>query len=397
MAKRTVFVAKSSYPFFEEIEVNFDWFGGFALSQRRKCEISLHKNFNAKYPHKVLEISSASLNKLGVALSAMNLKKKTARGITSVESAFQSSRIYFDGSERIDARQDLLFASGKECKRIVKEGSRGLHSYLYDFEGEVFPAPNFHISLFYDYLYLNALLEDSNSSVTSSLIRGNYKAFTDLATKALNSQARSCAIFVGLREAGLLDSITDYTSYLRLFRVDVDAWKSCLKNYANDEYMSKIVTSCNFEMKDSYENVQLLKKGGVQLLSPSVPMTFDGQAIEDWYRKYYSHLSNKKTSDGYKRLGVYDIDLSHSYLQKVCLDNSLVALRLVGKNGGIDIPKSLISVDFKDKNLPCISLDCSYDNVYISKIESDNRVLFPSANELNTDIIEKAEELLSFL
>ncbi|MCQ2538428.1 MAG: agmatine deiminase family protein, partial [Lachnospiraceae bacterium] len=111
---------------------------------------------------KVLEVSSSSLNKLGSALSAMNLRKKTERGITSVESAFQSSRIYRDQDTVVGPFPELLFLDGKECKRTVKEYSKGLHSYEYLFDGMKFYAPNFHISLFYDYLYLNALLEPEN-------------------------------------------------------------------------------------------------------------------------------------------------------------------------------------------------------------------------------------------
>lgn len=58
-----------------------DWFGGFAKSQKRKCELSLHLNFNKELDNKVLEISCSSLNSLGNQLSAMNLKKQTSRGV----------------------------------------------------------------------------------------------------------------------------------------------------------------------------------------------------------------------------------------------------------------------------------------------------------------------------
>lgn len=40
MSERSVFISKSSYAFFEEVRVNMDWFGGFALSQKRKCQSS---------------------------------------------------------------------------------------------------------------------------------------------------------------------------------------------------------------------------------------------------------------------------------------------------------------------------------------------------------------------
>ena len=119
MATRSVFVSKKYYPYFEEIKVDFDWFPGFALSQKRKSQISLHQNFLHVYPNeKILEISSASL---GSELSAMHLRKRTALGLTTVESAFQSSRIYCSENKEIGPFHEYLFLSGKECKKKVKE------------------------------------------------------------------------------------------------------------------------------------------------------------------------------------------------------------------------------------------------------------------------------------
>lgn len=280
MTVRSVFVSKDYYPYFEEMYVTFDWFGGFALSQKRKCEIGLHKNFNEMYPdQKVLEVSSSSLNQLGAELSAMNLSKRTERGITSVESAFQSSRIYKDQDTVIGPFPELLFMDGRECKKTVKEYSKGLHSYEYLFDGMKFYAPCFHISLFYDYLYLNALLEPENEEVRKKLLEGGYTAFTDLATKSLNSQARACAMFVGLTKAGRIQEVTDYESCLRLFRTTIDGRKVGWQ---------------------SYENVQLLSDhNNIRLFSPVVPCTFHKEDAEEWYRKECYALTNKKTSDNY--------------------------------------------------------------------------------------------------
>ena len=59
MPERSVFISKSTYPYFEEVRVAIDWFGSFAMSLKRKCQIGIHQNFLAKYPdRKVLEISS---------------------------------------------------------------------------------------------------------------------------------------------------------------------------------------------------------------------------------------------------------------------------------------------------------------------------------------------------
>ncbi len=280
MTVRSVFISKTVYPWFEEVYVNFDWFGGFALSQKRKCELGLHLNFNERYPeHKVLEISSASTHSLGNDLSAMHLKKETVCGITSVESAFQSSRIYGRGNDIVGPFPELLMVDGRECKKRVKELSGGRHSYRYLFEGKEFHAPVHHISQFYDWLYMNALLEEENREVREKLIHGGYTAFSDLATKALNSQARSCAIFIGLYRAGLLDQINDFDSYLALFR-----------------------TTHNGHAIDgsAYENVQLLQeKGTVKLLSRPVACVYHKEDVEKYYADNCSSLHNRKTSDNY--------------------------------------------------------------------------------------------------
>ena len=142
MAEKSVFISKPAYPFFEEVHVNIDWFGGFALSQKRKCQIGLHQNFLKAYPdERVLEISSTSLMSLGSRLSAMNLSKRTQKGVTIVESAFQSSRIYSDGVRTVGPFPKYLFLAGRDCKKLVKEAADGMHSYKYDFDGMTFYVP----------------------------------------------------------------------------------------------------------------------------------------------------------------------------------------------------------------------------------------------------------------
>lgn len=280
MAEKSVFISKTEYPFFEEVHVNIEWFGGFALSQKRKCEIGLHQNFLAKFPgEKILEISSTSLVSLGAKLSAMNLSKRTQRGITTVESAFQASRIYSDGTHTVGPFPEYLFLNGKECKKLVKQASDGMHSYQYVFDDMVFYAPMHHISQFYDFVYLNALLEPENQEVRNQLLQGKYTAFTDLATKSLNCQARSAAIFVGLVKAGLIDEVRNYDSYLKLFRTQLNG---------------KAVGP------ESYERVQFLyKTTKVKLFTPVIPCNFCKTDVENYYLVHCSKLTNKKEPDNY--------------------------------------------------------------------------------------------------
>ena len=279
MAERSVFVSKDVYPFFEEIRVQFDYFQGFALSQRRKSQLSLHMNFGAAYPkEKVLEISTASLYSLGSALSALHLKKRTQSGITTVESAFQSSRIY-GAYDEIGPFPELLFFPPRECKKMVVERSCGLISRHGRFEGVDFYSPDHFPSLFFNFIYLNALCEEENKAVADKLIAEGYTAFSDLATKAVNSQARTCAIFVSLVKNGLIEKVRDYGSYLSLFRTTADG-----------EPIGK----------KSYENVQLMDpKCRVNLLSPVVPHVFTRGDVERWYELNGTHLTNRRTADNF--------------------------------------------------------------------------------------------------
>lgn len=244
MTVRGAFIPKATYPYFEEIGVAFNWYNGFSMQQKQRCATAMHTALICTYPDiKPLEISSSSGYQIGQALSAMHIKKwsNILNDYTSVESAFQSSRIYITAdNKQIGPFPEYLGLDGKACKRLVKEKSQGLYASEYIFEGLKFPVPDFHISLFYDYIYLNALLEEPNRELASQLISGGFNCFTDLATKALNSQARSCALFVSLYKLGLLDKVQDYNTFLELFRVDLNA-----KNYAKP---------------NAYENRQLIDK-----------------------------------------------------------------------------------------------------------------------------------------
>ena len=279
MAEKSVFISKAEYPFFEEVHVNIDWFPGFAMSQKRKCQIGLHQNFLMAYPaEKVLEISSTSLMSLGARLSAMNLRKRTKRGLTTVESAFQSSRIYSDGERAAGPFPEYLFLSGKECKKLVKKASEGMNSYRYEFDGMTFYAPAWHISQFYDYIYLNALLEPENEDVREQLLKEGYTAFTDLATSSLNCQARSAAIFVGLVRAGRIDEVRDFASYLNLFRT---------------------LENGKAAGPQTYERVQFLHKNKVKLFSQVVPCRFQKAEVEAYYAEHCRMLTNRKEEDNY--------------------------------------------------------------------------------------------------
>ena len=111
------------------------------------------------------------------------------------------------------------------------------------------------------------------------LLSEGYSAFSDLATKSLNNQARSCAIFVSLVKNGLIDEVREFDSFLRLFRTTADGKPTG---------------------QESFENVQLPDaKGWIHPLAPAVPCKFTRGDVERLYETYCGHLNNRRTADNF--------------------------------------------------------------------------------------------------
>lgn len=210
MAKRPYFISlNNDNDFFKEELCEFDYYNGFALSQKQKSINSLHKEILKKYPNaKILEVSRKSENEIGIQLSAFNLTLKSKKNGKQypVENIFQSSKVFEKGGPY----KDLLNCSPKDAKldeRLKKSGKL----MAFDFEGkrwELEPK-----TLFYDFVYMSALLE--NKELINQLI--NYDMFTDIVfnpQKSINCQARSVAIFVSLYKKNL---IKDYIEDINLF------------------------------------------------------------------------------------------------------------------------------------------------------------------------------------
>lgn len=198
MARRPVFVCSRIFPYVDQVDVDFAFYSGFSLVQKQRSIESLHQAYRHLRPNKsVLEISSRSADQLGVQLSAFQLMIHHQDVQFSVESAFQSSKRFEKGGPY----RDLLKASAREAKRDVRLRESG---NLVDFQffGQTFPLiPR---TYFYDWIYINALMQNQN------LLDGleAYDAFTDIEfnpARSLNCQARSIALFQGMKLAGVLD------------------------------------------------------------------------------------------------------------------------------------------------------------------------------------------------
>lgn len=212
MAERPVFVPKNSAPFYDTVNIEFKWNGGFAVSQKQKNIKAIHNGFRLIYPEaNPLEISSKSPLETGVKLSAFNLMKyvpELDRSIP-VENVYQAGKVFENGCQY----SDLMLVSPKDAKRDERLKNSG-KLIKFRFDGQEFPlVPE---SLFYDYIYLNAVLE--NPALSDELL--HFNGFTDIEfnpQKSVSTQAKSVAVYVALSSLGLTEKIRDYNSFVSLF------------------------------------------------------------------------------------------------------------------------------------------------------------------------------------
>ena len=197
MATKMCFKVNEQNVFDEEI-VAFTYVKGMAFSQKCKNVLSFHSSIQAQFPNaKILEISTKSSNSVGVALSAFNL---TLDGCP-VECLYHASKVFKNGA----SFEFLKDYSPRDAKRYIREnGTMGLNCYKY--KGIEIPLSTG--TLFYDYIYICALMQ--NPDVSSALIE--YDLFTDIEfneKKGLNCQARSCAIYSYMLRTGTVDKYMD--------------------------------------------------------------------------------------------------------------------------------------------------------------------------------------------
>ncbi|ENX4858844.1 TPA: hypothetical protein I7295_23805 [Vibrio parahaemolyticus] len=198
MAKRPVFSPCRAYVGVEEKLIEFKWHSGFAVSQKQQSIQSLHQEAQVFGYSDLLEISSKSEQDIGVALSAFNLKittKKHKRSF-SVESAFQGSKVFENGGPYTD----LFMQDSLTAKRDIRIKSSG-NVVGFKFFGKTFP--NEPRTYFYDWLYINALVQ--NEDLCSSI--NDFGGFTDIEfnpEKSINCQAHSVALYESLKYNNVL-------------------------------------------------------------------------------------------------------------------------------------------------------------------------------------------------
>ena len=200
MANRPVYIPRlsSGTPGVLVKDVEFNWHPGMSKTQKQKSIAALHEAAIAQNINPILEISSKSESELGVKLSAFNLMitTKKQKKSFSVESAFQSSKVFENAGPYID----LLEGTSRQAKKDIRLKESG-NLVKFQFFSKEFPLrPR---TLFYDWLYINALQQNKNLSDQVIVYRG----FTDIEfnpKKSINCQAYSAALYVSLIKNGVI-------------------------------------------------------------------------------------------------------------------------------------------------------------------------------------------------
>lgn len=206
MAERLCFLVNDNNSV-EEVYVNFTFVKGMAFSQKVKCAQSLAEAINNQFPHlKHLEVSTKSQNELGKQLSAFNLMY----GQYSVESVFQSSKVFVDGTQY----GFIIDYKPLDAKKYVKENQKG-GLIKFRFNGVDYPInPK---SAFYDWIYINAL----NKSIYAEEVI-EYDVFSDIEfndKKSINCQARAVAIYVSITRTGKKEYyLSNFNHFIELYK-----------------------------------------------------------------------------------------------------------------------------------------------------------------------------------
>jgi len=163
----------------------FEWFPGFAVSQKQKSIESLHDAIlQTDTDARPLEISTKSREEIGTKLSAFHLRLNNH----TLENIFQSAKVFENGGPYLD----LLEVPPKEAKHDKRlQNSGSLKAFHY--QNEDFPlTPK---TVFYDYIYLAAVKESLTAYELKAI--SNYDYFTDIEfnpVKSINTQARTVAL-----------------------------------------------------------------------------------------------------------------------------------------------------------------------------------------------------------
>ena len=218
--------------------MEFAWHKGMSLQQRQRSVASMHEVITSRWPDREpLEVSTRAIDfDLGRALSAFNLALKGY----PVENIFQAAKVMNDGGPYPDLLKVEAATAKRDCRIQTRDSKsdcqankvrfRGRRSFetsgevrhacrsrptrrLIGFRSREFTWTLEPKSLFYDALYITALMVPKNRDLASRV--SAHSVFTDIAFNQkvpyaelgpFNCQARNFAIFTTLVRSGLTES-----------------------------------------------------------------------------------------------------------------------------------------------------------------------------------------------
>ena len=182
MATRPAYLIKNGKVIRKDYD--FQWFAGLSASQKQKCGLSLHEAIRSTDASaSILEVSTKSIEPLGVRMSAFNLMLDGFH----LENVFQSGKIFAYGGPY----PDLLSMHPQQAKREPRLRTSG-NLIGFRYQGTDFPTePK---TLFYDYIYIKGIQETLSEDEIQQIADFNY--FTDIEfnpNKSINTQAKAAA------------------------------------------------------------------------------------------------------------------------------------------------------------------------------------------------------------
>lgn len=193
MAVRRVFYLKNKV-IHEDLSIV--WHPGFSTVQKVKNINELHKMISEKFQvdrNRILEVSTKSESDFGRSLSSFNLSLNVDGIKYTVESAYQSSKVFNSVQGEIKY-SNYLEESPLIARKALKDEN---HENLVRFEflGKSYDLkPKF---MFYDWLYISAL---SQLGKVEEQLK-DFQYFTDIEfnpKSSLNCQARSVVLYLWL-------------------------------------------------------------------------------------------------------------------------------------------------------------------------------------------------------
>lgn len=317
MAEKRYFIIKNDK--IEEKKIEYTFYPGFSASQKQKNIREIHEKINLveKMTNKILEVSSKSEEEIGIKLSAFNLFIETKEGKKiSVESLFQAGKVFENGGPYID----LMLKSSKEAKQDSRLKTSGkLKAFCYNKEiWELEPK-----TLFYDWLYINALAFNIKKKKIDVQEFINRSIFTDVEfnhEKSLNCQARSVALFIILYKNGILEECLKE--------------KNKFKEICLNIYTYKVEKNTLEKLKESQNQLNLFQVWGNDM-NKKWEMSFDLNTLE--------HL-------GVKLYTQYPMMIAELISNSWDADATEVIITLDDKSKMIEISDNGHSMDFEELN-----------------------------------------------